>query len=55
MKIRKGFLLFFLLFLKVLVSYSQGNATARYEIDAKRTGVNPLDKDALPEAASLFG
>ena len=33
---------------------AQGNATARYEIDAKRIGVNPLDKDALPRSREFI-
>lgn len=31
-------------------SFGQGNPAARYEIDAKRQGVNPFDKDALPRS-----
>ena len=30
------------------------NAAARYEIDAKRQGVNPLDKDALPRSREFI-
>jgi hypothetical protein len=46
----KHYLLIFLLLLVCKFSFSQGNAAARYEIDAKRQGVNPLDKDALPRS-----
>ncbi len=42
------FLLFSFFFTINVVA--QGNAVARYEIDAKRIGVNPLDKDALPRS-----
>ena len=35
-------------------SFAQGNAAARYEIDAKRIGVNPLDKDALPRSREFI-
>ena len=34
--------------------FAQGNAVARYEIDAKRIGVNPLDKDALPRSREFI-
>ena len=33
---------------------AQGNPAARYEIDAKRIGVNPLDKDALPRSREFI-
>lgn len=36
------------------ISFAQGNPTARYEIDAKRTGVNPTDKDALPRSREFI-
>lgn len=35
-------------------SIAQGNAAARYEIDAKRTGVTPVDKDALPRSREFI-
>ena len=31
-----------------------GNAAARYEIDAKRQGVNPLDQEALPRSREFI-
>jgi hypothetical protein len=34
--------------------HAQGNAAARYEIDAKRIGVNPTDKDALPRSREFL-
>jgi hypothetical protein len=33
---------------------AQGNASARYEIDAKRIGVAPADKDALPRSREFI-
>jgi hypothetical protein len=47
-------LLFFLLLFSSNFSIGQGNAAARYEIDAKRAGVNPLDKDALPRSREFI-
>lgn len=35
-------------------SFSQNGSAARYEIDAKRIGVNPLDKDALPRSREFI-
>ena len=46
--------LFALFSICCLNSFSQGNPTARYEIDAKRIGVNPLDKDALPRSREFI-
>src|SRR3954467_7643888 len=46
--------LFALFSICCLNSFSQGNPTARYEIDAKRTGVNPTDKDALPRSREFI-
>lgn len=34
--------------------HAQGNAAARYEVDAKRIGVNPTDKDALPRSREFI-
>lgn len=34
--------------------YAQVNEAARYEIDAKRIGVNPTDKDALPRSREFI-
>ncbi len=34
--------------------FAQGNASARYEIDAKRIGVYPTDKDALPRSREFI-
>jgi len=39
--------------LPVLV-FAQIDAAARYEIDAKRQGVNPLEKDALPRSREFI-
>jgi len=35
-------------------SHAQGDAAARYEIDAKRIGVSPVDKDALPRSREFL-
>ncbi|HVX49024.1 MAG TPA: hypothetical protein VHB48_02670, partial [Chitinophagaceae bacterium] len=35
-------------------TFAQGNDAARYEIDAKRMGVNPTDKDALPRSREFL-
>src|SRR4051812_15320328 len=53
MKMNRSLLLIFLL-VSFKFSFSQGNPTARYEIDAKRVGVNPLDKDALPRSREFI-
>lgn len=50
----RRFLLVILLLGTCKFSFSQGNPTARYEIDAKRIGVNPLDKDALPRSREFI-
>jgi tetratricopeptide (TPR) repeat protein len=34
--------------------YAQGNQAARYEIDAKRLGVDPREKDALPRSREFI-
>ena len=34
--------------------FSQGNSAARYEIDAKRIGVYPTDKEALPRSREFL-
>jgi hypothetical protein len=54
MKINYRFLLIPLLLFSFKISFAQGNPTARYEIDAKRPGVNPLDKDALPRSREFI-
>jgi len=54
MKMNRWLLLIYLLLHVCTVSFSQGNAAARYEIDAKRAGVNPLDKDALPRSREFI-
>lgn len=54
MKMKFGLLLIFLLFSSAITSFAQGNPTARYEIDAKRIGVNPVDKDALPRSREFI-
>src|SRR3954447_22387129 len=48
------FLIISIVFAFNKTSFSQGNPTARYEIDAKRTGVNPTDKDALPRSREFI-
>ncbi|HWB24531.1 MAG TPA: hypothetical protein VG738_03580 [Chitinophagaceae bacterium] len=35
-------------------AFAQGNAAARYEIDAKRIGVSPTSKDALPRSREFL-
>src|SRR6476620_4798341 len=52
MKLSWSLLLISLFCCKLL--HAQGNPTARYEIDAKRTGVNPTDKDALPRSREFI-
>jgi hypothetical protein len=37
-----------------LAQYDKTKAQARYEIDAKRKGVNPTDKDALPRSREFI-
>jgi len=47
----------FFTFYFLLFSYSvsaQGNTAARYEIDAKRTGVNPISKEAMPSSREFI-
>src|SRR3954447_18978968 len=48
------FLIISIVFAFNKTSFSQGNPTARYEIDAKRVGVNPADKDALPRSREFL-
>lgn len=43
----------FLFFLSFYV-HAQDNSAARYEINAKRIGVNPTDKDALPRSREFL-
>lgn len=47
-------LYFLILAFSINVSFSQGNQAGRYEIDAKRIGINPLDKDALPRSREFI-
>ena len=47
-------LLISLVLFSINVSLAQGNPAARYEIDAKRTGVSPVDKDALPRSREFI-
>ncbi|GEO11010.1 hypothetical protein SAE01_35060 [Segetibacter aerophilus] len=54
MKMIYRILSFVILISTTTLSFSQGNPTARYEIDAKRIGVNPLDKDALPRSREFI-
>ena len=49
----KQYIFFFILVLFCKISFSQNN-TARYEIDAKRIGVNFYDKDALPRSREFI-
>jgi hypothetical protein len=49
----KQYIFFFILILICKISFSQNNA-ARYEIDAKRIGVNFYDKDALPRSREFI-
>ena len=48
------FLLFIFHFPFSISAFSQPNSAARYEIDAKRIGVSPLDKDALPRSREFI-
>jgi hypothetical protein len=49
------FLISFLLFAYCAhAQYARTQAQARYEIDAKRIGVNPTDKDALPRSREFL-
>ncbi len=50
----RAFPCFLLLTFYFLLCFSQGNPAARYEIDAKRTGINPTDKDALPRSREFI-
>ncbi|HEX8357540.1 MAG TPA: hypothetical protein VF610_09020, partial [Segetibacter sp.] len=52
MKYRLLFIITLLFAFKV--STAQIDAAARYEIDAKRAGVNPFDKDALPRSREFI-
>ena len=49
------FLTSFLLFAYCAIAqYTRNKAQARYEIDAKRQGVGPTDKDALPRSREFL-
>ena len=50
---KRCFALFFTL-VCFIFSSAQDNAAARYEINAKRIGVNPTDKDALPRSREFL-
>lgn len=52
-KLRHSILLLLTLSASYLTSVAQ-NAAARYEIDAKRIGVGPTDKDALPRSREFI-
>ena len=52
--ILKRFLSFFIVLFSFFNSFSQGNPVARYEVDAKRMGVRPIDKDALPRSREFI-
>src|SRR3954451_1457781 len=54
MKMNKSCFLIFLLLIIFKISFSQGNVAARYEIDAKRAGVDMLGKDALPRSREFI-
>ena len=45
---------FLLLTFDLSLASAQGNPSARYEIDAKRTGVDPTAKDALPRSREFI-
>lgn len=42
------------LLLLVHTCFAQGDAAARYEVDAKRAGVTPVDKDAIPRSREFI-
>ncbi len=44
----------FLLLANTAFSQESAKQAARYEIDAKRTGINPVDKDALPRSREFI-
>jgi hypothetical protein len=49
-----GWLLFSILHFTFCINTYAQNSAARYEIDAKRVGVNPTDKDALPRSREFI-
>ncbi len=51
---KKWLLLFVFAFFFISFVTAQDNAAARYEINAKRIGVNPTDKDALPRSREFI-
>ena len=53
LRLFKSYLLFFILMVFCTNVFSQANAK-RYEIDAKRIGVNFYDKDALPRSREFI-
>ena len=50
----KGWIVFIFICFSSFYSLAQDNAAARYEINAKRIGVNPTDKDALPRSREFL-
>ncbi len=46
--------LFICLVMLVHTCFAQGDAAARYEVDAKRAGVTPVDKDAIPRSREFI-
>ncbi|MGN6615655.1 MAG: tetratricopeptide repeat protein [Ilyomonas sp.] len=46
--------LLIILFCITNISFGQSKSAARYEIDAKRIGVNPVSKDALPRSREFL-
>jgi hypothetical protein len=52
--IQSGIFFFYFLLLTFNFCLSQGNAAARYEIDAKRIGVKPTENDALPRSREFI-
>jgi hypothetical protein len=60
MKKTKQYKIFFLAYCLLLTAdcvsaqYTRSREQARYEIDAKRKGVNPTDKDALPRSREFI-
>ncbi len=49
-----GFSSILIVILFNLPAKAEGNPAARYEIDAKRTGVSPLEKDAIPRSREFI-
>lgn len=52
--VKHTYYLVLLFFIMSSISWAQKNSAARYEIDAKRTGVSYEDKDALPRSREFI-